>query len=132
MIADKKGISVEQAAEEIASYLVAVQNMKESRGGNKVKEDIGAMNVSQTTRYGVKGSGYGDGAKAKVAPAGKKLSGTQKALAFIKDRFGKDAKELGIDTFELTMHIGRPKTDEELRTKVIDFIQKNNISVFFI
>ena len=120
MVADKKGIPVEQAAEEIASYVVTAGGLKEA---------IGAMNTSQTTRYGVKGSGYGDGKKPSPAPAGKKLSGTQKALAFIKDRFGKDAKELGIDTFELTMHIGRPKTDEELKTKVIDFIQKNNIKI---
>ena len=120
MVADKKGIPVEQAAEEIASYVVTAGGLREA---------IGAMNVGQKTRYGVKGSGYGDGKKPSPAPAGKKLSGTQKALAFIKDRFGKDAKELGIDTFELTMHIGRPKTDEELKTKVIDFIQKNNIKI---
>ena len=120
MVADKKGIPVEQAAKEIASYVVTAGGLREA---------IGAMNTSQTTRYGVKGSGYGDGKKPSPAPAGKKLSGTQKALAFIKDRFGKDAKELGIDTFELTMHIGRPKTDEELRTKVIDFIQKNDIKI---
>ena len=106
MVADKKGIPVEQAAEEIASYVVTAQGMKEA---------IGMQNIEKRR-------------KPAAAPAGQKLSPTKMAMNFMKEK-GYDSSK--IDVMSLIDHLrsARARTQEEVNTAVIDFIQKNNISM---
>lgn len=109
MVADKKGIPVEQAAEEIASYVVTAGGMKEA---------IGMQNIEKRR-------------KPVAAPAGQKLSPAKMAMNFIADR-GYDSSK--IDVMDLVGHmrstgVRKGSSQEEVNTAVIDFIQKNNISM---
>ena len=106
MVADKKGIPVEQAAEEIASYVVTAQGMKEA---------IGMQNIEKRR-------------KPAAAPAGQKLSPTKMAMNFMAEK-GYDASKINVMDLIDHLRSARAKTQEEVNTAVIDFIQKNNISM---
>ena len=121
MVADKKGIPVEQAAEEIASYAVTYQNMKESQGGNKVKEAIGMQNIEKRR-------------KPTAAPAaGAKINPTTTAKQFIKDK-GYDKYFDLSDVFKvmaLTDYLRKAgaNTEEKVQAAVIDYIQHDGQSL---
>ena len=106
MVADKKGIPVEQAAEEIASYVVTAQGMKEA---------IGMQNIEKRR-------------KPAAAPAGQKLSPTKMAMNFMKEK-GYDSSKINVMDLIDHLRSARAKSQEEVNTAVIDFIQKNNISM---
>ncbi len=85
------------------------------------------MNTKQKTQYGVTGSGFGDGAKkAPALPAN--ASPMQIAKAFMDSRGWKLPQDKALD---LVMHLrsAKAKKQEDVQTAVVDFIQKNNISV---
>ena len=90
-------------------------------------QDIGAMNTSQTTRYGVKGSGFGDGKKASQASSGGSFNPTKYAKEFIKKKKLEKYFDLS-DVFkvmELTdlLRKAGADTEEKVGYAIIDYIQ---------
>ena len=112
MVADKKGIPVEQAAEEIASYVVTAGGMKEA---------IGMQNIEKRRK------------PAAAAPAGGKINPTTIAKQFIKDR-GYDKHFDLSDVFKvmaLTDYLRKAgaNTEEKVQAAVIDYIQHDGQSL---
>ena len=78
------------------------------------------VGMRQKTQYGVSGSGYGDAKPA--APAGKKQSPTQMAMAYMRSK-GMDPSS--IDVIELVDHLrqARAKDEQSVQAAVDNFLQ---------
>ena len=93
---------------------MAMKMMKEAK-----LEEYG-VGMKQKTQYGVSGSGYGDAKPA--APAGKKLSPTKMAMAYMQSK-GMDTS--GIDVLSLVDHLRQAgaKDEQSVQAAVDDFLQ---------
>ena len=112
MVADKKGIPVEQAAEEIASYVVTAGGLREA---------IGMQNIEKRRK------------PAAAPAAGGKINATQIAQKFIKDK-GYDKHFDLSDVFKvmaLTDYLRKAgaDTEEKVQAAVIDYIQHDGKSL---